>query len=222
MKLQKLGFTQQQLWDGALLGTIAHAVWVAGEPLLFAAQSWDGHNYLLNDSSGTIATVTFVDKKVVAVFFDANSSRNPFVTGDASEADNLIAGMPSDVLTILKFETLQYMLQSYKGQDVPLITAAMWSSGGDLVAMESWADLISHGGHIVRIQLLSEDEALLAWKEEFLFSEVQVNLVKSLYRRKIKNPDIHISLTDEEKLMLAPSAGETECREIFASLNVSF
>lgn len=221
-KSQEIGFTQERLRGGAILGTIAHAVWVARQPLLPAAQSWDGQNYLLDNSSGTIATVTFGNRDIFAAFFDAKSQRNPFVSGEGYTIDPYLDSVPVELLSLARSETLEFMIQEYNGADMPIITASFWSVGHNLVAAEPWVDVRENGGHILRIQLMDDENALAEWRKELQLSAQQIDLVRTLYERKRVNPDVRFTLADTEKRVLAPERGEVECREIFASIGIDF
>ncbi|MES2208315.1 MAG: hypothetical protein V4525_16145 [Pseudomonadota bacterium] len=229
--IHRLGYTQQQLYHGALLGTIAHAVWVAKEPLLAAMQSWHGHTYLLNDMSGTIATITFDNEHVVAVFFDANSSRNPIASNQRYKIETYFEGLPDGVLQSLKAKALDFMLQDYHGETRPIVTAAFWSEGrgnetndNELIASEPWDQLWSNGAHIISTQLLNLEQALAAWKDEFTFSSEQLACVKSLYQRKVLSKEAVISLTEQEKNVLASTnqEGQEACQKILGSINIDY
>src|SRR6266567_6201837 len=69
-----------QLWRGAVLSTIAHAVWSApdGDPIEFVR--WYGDLYLVNDWEGTLGAVAFAGTRgehLVGAFNDSHSPRTP-------------------------------------------------------------------------------------------------------------------------------------------------
>ncbi|HMN13382.1 MAG TPA: hypothetical protein PKD55_13760 [Bellilinea sp.] len=73
----------QDLWRGALLNTIAHAIWIAADPLLAYEVGWNGKNYLRQDSMGTSSAIHFADSStVVGTFFASGSIYNPFSNPD--------------------------------------------------------------------------------------------------------------------------------------------
>ena len=219
---QSIGVTPQDLRRGAILATIAHAIWVARDPTLAAAQGWDGRNYLLNDHAGTIGTITFADDGLVGVFFDAKSPRSPFVSGKPYSIDPMVAGMPAGLLELAEKEALQYMIQEYEGADLPIITAAIWSAADDVVAADPWAEVRENGGHVVRFQCMDTDRALAEWGADMSLSPEQIELARTLYQHKLELGDARYTLSDEEKRILAPGAGEAESRELLAAVGIDF
>lgn len=154
MGISQESFPQcMQLWKGAILGTIAHAIRVTSNPDFSHEQSWDGSNYSVQDSMGSRGTISFAKERIVGVFFDKDSPRNPFRSGQAYDLDSLLAGMPTEHLSIANNEALQYVLQEYGGTAMPIITAAFWSAGDYLTAAEPWSQVFVHGAHLIRIQL---------------------------------------------------------------------
>jgi hypothetical protein len=220
----ELGFTQDRLRHGAILGTIAHAIWVARQPLLAAAQSWDGQVYLLNDSSGTLGTISFAESQLVGVFFDSHSERSPFSTGEPYALDDYLRQMPAPLAKLAHDETLRYMLQEHEGKDVPIITAALWSEGEQLVSHEAWASVRDNGGHIIRIQLMDTEDALGAWRDDMELSAAEVDLARALYERRMSHPwpGSRISLSPAENLLLGAGSGVAESRELLASVGIDF
>jgi PIN domain nuclease of toxin-antitoxin system len=76
MTIQHSGFPQRvQLWRGALLTTIAHAMWVTQYPELAYEVSWDGLFYSRQNTQGTYGTIAFVKNGLVGVFRDDRSPR---------------------------------------------------------------------------------------------------------------------------------------------------
>lgn len=220
MTIHNLGFSQEQLRRGALLGTLAHAIWVSENPLMAAMQSWDGPNYLLNDMSGTLGTITFAENDIIGAFFDSKSSRNPLASGASYSTDRYLKGMPDDLMLLARNDTMEYMLQEYQGENVPVITAALWSKGDELVAIEPWKNVSDNGGHILRIQLMDDAAALVTWCDEYGLSGEQADLLHALYERKTSRSEARVQLTDAEKRLLA-GAGSEESRVILASIGIS-
>jgi len=219
MTIHNLGFNPKQLRKGAIMGTIAHAIWVADDPLVAALQAWDGPHYLLNDVSGTIATITFGESGVIGVFFDAKSARNPIASSGPYSTDRYLEGMPDDLMLLAKKHTLQFMLQEYQGKEVPVVTAALWSKEGELVAVEPWEDVLENGGHIIRLQLKDDETALGEWQDNYALSGEQVGLLRSLFQRKLDSGDARLRLADAEKRLLA-GAGAEQSKDIFASIGI--
>ncbi len=217
-----IGVTEKDFRNGAILATIAHAVWIARDPTLAVAQGWDGRNYLLNDHAGTIGTVTFGEDGLVGVFFDAKSPRSPFVSGKPYSIDPLVAGMPPALRKLAEEEALQYMIQEHEGADVPIITAAVWSERGEVVAAEPWDEVRENGGHVVRFQCMDADGALAEWGSDMSLSPEQLALARTLYERKLALGDARYTMSEEEKRILGATAGEAEARERLAAVGIDF
>lgn len=217
---------RKQLWSGAILASIVHAIMMVEYSDISHEQSWDGMNYSVQNSMGSRGTITFSGDKVVGVFFDEDSPRNPFNADTGYDLDNLLKGIPTDLRSLAQEEALQYVLQEYKGKDVPVITAAFWSEGGDLAAAEPWPQVFNHGAHLIRIQLMDTEEALARWKEEYEMSPLQVTLARSLYKRKMAAPNSQIELEGWERhsLMDKEDEADTEViearRELLTALNI--
>lgn len=224
---QHLFPSREQLWQGVVLATIAHAIWVAPDSELAFVQGWDGVNYLLNDGSGDRATLTFTPEYVVAAFFDLHSERSPwresprFPFGSTYHAEDYFIGAPSAVQTIAQQQTLRYLFDDPNGQVRPTITAAFWSDGDNLTAREPWTKIIEHGAEIIANQTLPLEEAILAWTENYEFSDEQVGLLHGLFARW-KAASSLIVMTAEERAILTAQgdAGLAETRELLAVVGI--
>lgn len=217
---------RRRVYEGALLGSIVHAVMMGQYPDLSNEQSWDDDNYSVQNSSGARGTVTFKDDKLVGVFFDEDSPRNPANSDEEEyDLDRFFEGAPDDVFELAEDGALQYVLQDIADDEqAPIITTAFWSAGERLAAAEPWQQVMEHGAHLLRIQLLDTDAALAEWKEEFEMTDEQVALARSVYERKLAAPDQAITLTQEERDLIladAEEGGEKEARESFSELNIT-
>ncbi len=160
--------SRTQLWRGAVLGTIAHAIWIAPEPLFGGAQGWDGATYLLNNGSGDRAALTFTPTHVGAAFFDLHSVRSPFRDAphlpfsQEYHTEDYFVGAPATVQALAQRETLLYLFDDYQGQAQPLITAACWSEAEILTAREPWPEVRAHGAHLIDIQNMPPEVAIAA------------------------------------------------------------
>jgi hypothetical protein len=205
-----------------MLGTIAHAIWIASNPDFSHEQSWDGSNYSIQDSMGSRGTISFAGDLAVGVFFDKESTRNPFRTAQPYHMDSLLTGMSPEHLSLANNEALQYVLQEYDGTVMPIITAAFWNAGEHLTAAEPWSQVFIHGAHLIRIQLHDPVAAIKEWQTEYQMSSSQVNLMKSLFERRIAYPNQQIFLNDWEQDILTSSGmeGLTESQELLAAVGV--
>jgi hypothetical protein len=222
MHKYKLEDSKEKLWRGAILGTIAHAIFVTHYPELASSHSWDGINYNVQNYAGAFGTVTFSDQGTVAVFFDAHSTKSPVRVGKGYEPHSFFTGIPAALFAVAQAETLQYALQVYDGVERPVITAAFWSEGEDLVAAAPWSEVIENGAHLVRIQLLEIDAAIEEWQSEYELLPAQVELARSLLHQKVSDPNTPIRLNKEEQSVIinTVATGVAESRELFESVGV--
>jgi hypothetical protein len=89
------------LWQGCVLASIAHAVFLCRAPLLAHERSWNGSTYGVTDSQGTRGAIVFGEdrQQFIAAFFAEHSSRNPFGrAGTAGIADaGLLERIPQEL-----------------------------------------------------------------------------------------------------------------------------
>jgi hypothetical protein len=214
--------TIHRLWSGVILSTIAHAVWIFADPLLSYEKSWDGLNYNAQDSMGTQGTVTFAGDRVIGIFFDENSPRNPIRSKTEYDVHTFFREASPDILALAQNETLQYLLRSYKGTLTPLITSAFWNEGGILTAGEPWSEVILHGAHLIHRETLQTDIAMAELQNDYEFSSSQLTLVQSLFQRKMKKPHSSIFLESKEIAILKENGddGFTESCDLFAAIGI--
>ncbi len=62
------GWNRKNIWQGCILASIAHAIFVANNPDFAYEHSWDGDHYSTNDGQGCRGTVTFGQDFFVASF----------------------------------------------------------------------------------------------------------------------------------------------------------
>lgn len=216
---------KQRLWEGAVLGSIVHAIMTARYPELSHEQSWDGMNYNVQDSMGSRGTVTFSGKRVIGAFFDSNSTRNPFRPGNAYDLPKLLRPIPSEHLRLAKEEALQYLLQDYRGDSIPVVTSIFWNEGNRMTAAEPWQQVYEHGAHLIRIQLLDSDTALQEWAQIYNMSSGQLELARKIFELKRQKPDAPITLGDDAVSVLRVDAkgdeGLDASRESFAEFGIT-
>ncbi len=181
---------KQSIWSGAVLGSIAHAIFVCRHPLFSNEQSWDGTNYNVQDSVGSRGTIAFEGaqaEKVVGVFFYEKSNRNPFHKKSKYDLARLLVGLPQDLRSLANDEALQYVLQKYNNTTLPIITSAFWADRMDerVTAAEPWSQVLEHGAVLIRNQLLPPDLALEKWASDYDLNPSEMALTKSLFRQKM-------------------------------------
>ena len=214
--------TRRQLWDGVVLGTIAHSIWQASDEEFAPDQQWDGHNYGLNNEQGARGTITFAPEGVVGVFCDVRSVRNPWHSEVPYDPHTFLATAPGPLLAIAERETLQYQLFDFRGAVAPVITAAFWSQGERLTAAEPWSTVVVNGAHLLRIQLMETERAVGEWQENYEFSIAQVALLRTLFERRVALRDLPIRLQSEELVVLkaAGDAGIERSRSLLEAIGI--
>lgn len=217
---------QRLIWPGAMLGSIAHAIFVCRFPDFSNEQSWDGTNYNVQDSAGSRGTIAFAGDKFVGVFFYKSSKRNPFHSGSRYDLNRFFAGLPQDLRPLAHDEALQYLLQEFNGTTISVITSAFWGDGiiERATAAEPWADVFDHGAVLIQNQLLDGDFALTKWAADYELKPSEIALVKALFDRKMANPNKSIQLNESERLLweeiTSGQEGIEASRESFAEIGI--
>jgi hypothetical protein len=216
------------VWPGAILASIAQAIFVARAPIMSHEHSWDGGSYNVQNSAGSCGTIAFTDsnKDFVGVFYLEESRRNPLrFRSDIFDTTHLLRGLPTALEPVAE-EALQYLLQDVRGSTKPVITAAFWSGTTDrLVAAEPWDDVMRNGAILVGIQLANTTDAIIRWQQEFELTTPEVALLKSLFARRMTNPHVPIQLLPGEKQLVERTAAGREgmeaCRESLGEIRIT-
>jgi hypothetical protein len=220
--------TRDQLWRGAVLGTLAHAL---SEFALSNTQVWDGSNYLLDNESGDCGVVTFAQNRVVAMFFFHEDHRSAWQNLSVPhDLRTYFAGMPDDLLALAEDHTFRWMSR-YIGPDTmsvilprdwvgeavdiragdhraAIITAAFWGTGDDITAAEPWPEVFTHGAHMLDYQLMNPDDALRAWRDNYGLSRRALRRIRDLYMRWLSAPDGSLVLSFGEARQILPKDEE--------------
>jgi hypothetical protein len=213
----EMNWNQKQLWKGCILAGLAHAIMVAKYPLMANEQSWDNLNYSVQDSSGQRGTVSFARQKCVAAFRNDNSER----INEIIDLERFFLGAPSDIVDLANKEALQYLLDEVEGKIKPLITTAFWADDSNIHMNDSVEEMFVNGGNLIAYQLMDTEMAIAAWKETYDMNEEQIQLLKSIYERKIENPDSPIILSQQEiRLLGEDDEGLEESRISFEEMGV--
>ncbi|OME77181.1 hypothetical protein BK120_27010 [Paenibacillus sp. FSL A5-0031] len=218
--MEKMIWTKEKLWQGSVLASIAHAINIAHYPELANEQSWDGFNYNVQDSSGTRGTITFHSNYFVAAFRNDHSKR----LSNYINAQDYFRDAPYEVKELAANETLQYLLDDVNGNDVPLITTAVWGVDDIIYSQDEMKEIIAHGGFLLDRQSCDIEDALITWKEEYEMSEGQTNLLRQLFLRKLSNPSEIITMTKDEIQMIesVDEAGLEESRTSFDEIGIQW
>ena len=189
----KIDYNCEQLWKGCILASLAHAIMVATYPFITNEQSWDGMNYNVQDSCGKRGTVSFRDGYCVAVFRDDNSRR---VIRDVS-AESYLLGAPREIIELANNEAFQYVLDSVDGKIVPLITSAFWGREC-MFSNDALENVLANGGELLENQMIPINEAIDLWKDFYDMNDRHIELLKSLYERKVNRANETIILSKDE------------------------
>jgi hypothetical protein len=211
------------LWKGSVLGTIAYAVWVIQHPSLSNEQSWDGINYNIQNNMGAYGTITFASQGIVAAFFDLHSPKNPFISDRDYDQVRFLNGIPKELLLVAEEETLQYLIQEYRDNQMPIITTAFWSENDYLFAAESWKEVFKNGAHLIQNQLLEIDAAIIQWQVNYNLSDSQVDLVLGLFIRRMEKLNHPVIFTSQEVATLITNGDEgiNISRELLTAVGIT-
>lgn len=210
------------LWEGAILTTIAHAIFTAHEPVLSYELSWEGATYNRQDTMGTRGAVTFAADKTIGLFFDENSTRSPFRSGEVYQPQMYLGQMPEPMSNLAQRETSQYLLDNYDGLTIPLFTACFWNVGDYLTSFEPWENVLKHGAHIIGIEAQSTADAIIALQDNYELSAVQHELLQILFHRRINSQALPITLDSKEQAALLSQGcdGIVECRDLLRQVSI--
>lgn len=212
------GWNYNQLWNGCILASIAHAIMVAHYPYLSNEHSWDGFNYNVQDSEGTRGTVTFQNNYLVAAFRNNETVPRKFTTMD------FFQGAPDKIIEIAETETLQYLLESVNGEDIPLITTAFLGIENQIFSLDSFDIMLENGGGLLKRQVMEFHLAIESWEEYYEMTEEQNTLLKNIYQRKVSNPDgkIVLSLKEINLIGTDDEEGLNESRTSFSEIGIDW
>lgn len=219
--------TVERLRRGVLLRTLINIVCTTPGHAPSDAFKWDGPILLLYDYSNTQGCVAFTPAYVVAAFFYTKSERSPFGedTFPPYDAEQYFVGAPQSALAVARQAVLP-RLESWSGDPalidqafedatieldmtkfVPVITAAFWSEGETLMAVEPWSAVYFHGAHILWQALSDPDPVLDYFADQELVPRERLALARRLYERRLATTEPVLVLTAEEYAeLLAPGA----------------
>lgn len=210
----------ERLYPGAILGSTVHAIMNAQYPMLAHEQSWSDNTYSVQNSQGARGAVSFSDGHFVGVAFDSESSANPRRGSAPYDVGVFFRGMPATHRPIAD-QAMRFMIDDYRGRPTPLITAAFWDRQGRVDAAAPWIEVLRHGARLFRRQLMTPDEALLQWSEDYEMSSAQLKLARELFRRRIATPKGAVTISQSEWetiLKEGDGSGEKASRESFAEI----
>jgi len=213
------------LWNGSMLAFLAHTIFTCRAPELAYEQSWDSENYSIQDSQGTKGTIVFSNNRYVAVFLDIHSSQAPWHSDVSYDIQRFFYGLP-EALNPFAEEALQYVLEDYQGNTIPVITAAFWSDGEneDIGAAAPWDEIIKHGAFLIETQMMVQEDAITILKANYELSSDEMEFMNALYERLICRPKANVRLDEKERSFLRSIAvskkGLVECKKLLAQIGI--
>jgi hypothetical protein len=163
-----------------VLASVANAVWSRRQPDFAADHSWDGSTYNVQDGSGALGTMTFLDgDRLVGAFFTPLAPAATPASGAAWEA--LVGPVPAGLRAVLESETTQFLLQEAGGSLRPTLTTTLWSDAGALTTPVDWAVAVEAGLHLIEPHLLAPDDALAHWQWNFELQEAETATTSWLF-----------------------------------------
>ena len=193
------GWNRQTIWQGCILASIAHAIFVASNPDFAYEHSWDGDHYSTNDGQGCRGTVTFGPDFFVAGF------RNEEFFEETVEANDLLIEAPEKLQNIAVDDTFQYLLDDIEGVILPVVTTVLWGDDRQSFSSHQYEEMMDRGSSLLEIQASGYEGGLAYWEEYYELTERQLVLLETLYHLKIENPSQVITLSHEDIQVLDTS-----------------
>lgn len=221
--INEIKWKKEQLKKGCLLASLAHAIMVAHYPEVANENSWDGMNYNIQDSEGTRGTITFDLEYCVAAFRRDDSKRINSVN-TIKQAKEYFEGASNEIVKLAETEALQYLLEDIDGRAIPLITTAFWGIGERMFTTDSFDEMYENGGFLLERQVMDIEESIEAWVEYYDMSSQQCDLLKTIFKRKLAEPDKTITLTTAEIEMIGTDdpEGLEESKNSFEEIGVEW
>lgn len=217
-QITEQGWSYEELRQGCILVSIAHAIFIADAPELAHEISWDGFNYNMNNSQGSRGTITFYPDFFVAGF------RNDELSSDRLSAKYYLDQAPEKVVKLAEQETLQYLLDDVDGETLPSITTAMWEDKNQVFSCHSFDEMLVRGGELLEIQSMDPAAAFEACEEEYEFTEEQMTVLKKLFYLKIaqRNEAITLTQSDRDAIGSRNKEGINESEISFAEIGIEW
>jgi hypothetical protein len=218
--LDRLTYTD--IWNGALLVTIGHAVYHASLDSDAWYVDWDGIVYLVNNGGGTRGGIVFDRGQLVGSLCDVHSPRTPWRSTDKHDPYALFSGIP-DMLRPLADRALSYDIYEYGNSEGPVATAVFWTDGEQVTSSEPWEEVVEHGAHAIQIETTkNKRDALTLLQEDLDLSSSQIALVYALYQRRVNRKHGSIIITSQERRVLTADgeAGLDHSRRLLAAVAI--
>lgn len=199
------------IWKGCVIASIAHAIMVAHYPEIDNEHSWDGINYNVQDSSGARGTITFQTNYYIGAFRDDRSER--LALGPTfRNAIDYFNGASQQMIELAKQETLQYLLDEVDDKIMPLITTAFWGTENDTFSNDTFEEMFCNGGFLIQRQTMESESSIEEWKKYYDMSKQQCDLLRSIYKQKVDQPN-HILILSKNKIAMIGTDDEEGLNE---------
>ncbi|MEK4700188.1 hypothetical protein MKX47_11375 [Solibacillus sp. FSL R7-0668] len=110
---------------------------------------------------------------------------------------------------MVKNETLEYLLKEDEdGTISPFITTAIWGDNDTITSNDNIVRIVQCGGYLLEKQFMAIEDAIEAWRDYYEMTSEQVELLKSIYDRKIINSHRIITLTKSEIKLIGTESSE--------------
>ena len=210
--------TYDNLIKGCTIASIAHAIIMRKYPDLSNEQSWDDRNYSIQNGEGIRATISFSDDFCVAAIRDEKSR---FVY----EKDfyiNLFKETPEFVHSLAQDETLQYLLDNFDGEIVPVITVAFWCDINGLHSNQTYDEMMLNGFRVITPLIIDMDSAIEFWKNNYNMDEEEVLWLRQIYNIKVEKIFSETIINYNQIIDFDIALDKDECKISFEEMKIYF
>ena len=209
-----MNITKQEILQGSLIASIAHAIMTNVYPDLAYEQSWDGSNYSIV-SAGLRGTITFGQTYCVGAI---RNEECRFISG-AEYANLHLRNCPAEIVRKAKGETFQFLLLENNGKIEPIVTSVFWADDtgihfGENSKAETERDLV-----IFEKMFLPVEKAFEAWQEYYEMPVEAIDLLHDLYQAKLKKFTVEVKLSETQKKQIPGLYLNSECISSLKELN---
>ena len=212
-----MNITKNDIYNGCLIASLAHAIMTNVYPELSYEQSWDGANYSIQNSSGIRGTITFEKD------FCVGAIRNDTACSISAESiREYMRSFPSNVVQKAYNEALQYLLLEKDGIVSPYVTSIFWADNNALYFEEKIIGHIKEDFALLENILLPTKMALKKWQEYYDMDSNAIELISFLYQHKINDFTSMIKLNEKQRKLIPGACINSQCIESLKELNIVF
>ena len=135
---------------------------------------------------GTRACITMFTNVVVAGFLNMKCSRASSQEYTKRSWLKYFKGASETIIEIAEQETTQYLLDKIYGEEIyPYLTTAFWQINSNIVSNDEEKTFYENGGSILSTELLSFEEAIPVYHEQYEFTDTQIEVIHRLYLSRV-------------------------------------